>query len=771
MKKLLLLTILVFSFFQSFSQVGPIEKEKIASLLHKRIDDHRKEKGHSPLKSNEDLASAADIQSAYLLKAKKLKHSHPDSKFRTPMLRVHHFNASFEVAGENVLVSKPLRFPLSKGGFAKIAYDMFNSWKSSKGHYKNMMSDDYTHGDFSFSYDSKSKRIYAVHVLGKMGVKIPGQLSDNAFEIQRTDKYCTTLLAGNRNIITNMGNSISIEGDEIIFRYHNVNRLEKVLDHELDGLAIDLVERNQMLCGQENRLDASAIYDGILLKPVLRDAILANNRAENPNRLVVSLGKVPESLKGKELSPNLIIIKLGMQCSYVTPATVDSRRYALRPVEPEVYNPKIDLSTEGIGQIEEVFFEFDTGKDLSKKMTPLKANTREIVAVDIKSYTSVDGNFQSNQNLHQRRAAHISKVLNEKFSLNESKIDIDSKENWELCDYQLEVFGEEKIRQWDNQKIREFINKQNNVRWKEALEEQRKSKATIYYADNWKETDSQHLYYNLVNGLVSKNYNQANKALFEIYNDSINNYFLGEEFIIDRMFDQKELVQNVSAILLRDIYGYSLDNVVYFVRTWLSRADELSVGAQKNLLNLYTITGRRMLQRWDVSSENLSKVMHPDKVNPLFDNYKSEDVVNPLFLNFHMTRIEYFGQINQQQEISESFDFITDYFREQALTVQDDVDLSLFFNSWSMYHLTVEELRDRLWDDKLNERGAFVLAQTLTAYPYNRNGSELEESQLLSAHKKVISFDKSAWCYWINREFQNLRRVGVKNLYCKTCPQ
>lgn len=646
---------------------------------------------------------------------------------------------------------------------------MFNSWKSSKGHYKNMMSDDYTHGDFAFSYDSKAKRIYAVHVFGKMGVKIPDQLSENAFDIQRTDKYCNTLLRGERNTITNMGNSITIESGEVVFRYHNVNHIQEVLDHKLDGLAIDLVQRNQMLCNEENRLDASPIYDGVLLKPVLRDEILANNRAQNPNRLVVSLGMVPESLNGKELSPNLIVIKLGMQCSYVTPASVDSRSYALRHVEPEVYNPKIELTTEGIGQIDEVFFEFDTGKNISKKISAIQQTKKEILAVDIKSYTSVDGSFKSNQNLHQQRAEHINKILNEKLNLTKSKIIIDSKENWELCDYQLEVFGEENIRQWDKEKIRSFVNQQNETKWKRALEEQRKSKATIYYADSWKETDAQHLYFNLVNGLVAKDYKQANKALFEIYKDTTNTFFLGEEFIIDRMFGQKELVQNVSAILLRDIYGYSLDNVVYFVRTWLSRADELSVGAQKNLLNLYTITGRRMLQRWDTSSENLSKVMHPDKVNPLFDNYKSEDVVNPLFLNFHMARIEYFGQINQQAEISESFDFISDYFREQALTVQDDVDLSLFFNSWSMYHLTVEELGDRLWDDKLNKRGAFVLAQTLTAFPYSRNGSEFEESQLLSAHKKAISFDKSAWCYWINNEFQNLRRAGVKNLYCNTC--
>ncbi len=771
MKKFLFATIFTFTVFNALAQIGPVERGKIGDLLHKKINAHRVEKGHAPLKRDKDLAAAAAIQSAYLAKVKKLKHSNADMKFQTPLLRVHYFETAFETVGENILVSKAIRFPLPKGGLAKIALDMFKSWRSSKGHYKNMMSDGYTHGDFAFKYDSKSRRIYAVHVLGNKGVEIAGQLSENAFGIKNADRNCTSLIGGNRNIITNMGNSIAIENGEVIFKFYSVNRVKRVLDNKLDGLAVDLVARDQMLCGQGNTLDSSLIYDGVLLKPLFIDDILDNNRAQNPRRLVVSLGKVPEALRGKELSPNLIIIKSGMKCSYATPAFVDSGRYALRDIEPEVYNPKTTLLTEGIGEIDEVFFEFDTGKTVAKKMTDIKSSTKNILALDIKSYTSVDGSYQVNENLHKQRAKHITKVLHEQLNLQQSKIDIDSKENWELCDYQLELYGNEDIRQWDKEKIRGYINKQKDNKWVHALEQQRKSKAIIYYEDTWEKTASQHLYNNLINGLVSKNYELANKALYEIYKDTTNTYFLGEEFVIDRMFGEKELVQNVSALLLRDIYGYNLDNIVYFVRTWLSRADELTEGAQKNLLNLYTITGRRMLRNWDVSTENFAKVMHPDKVKPLFDNYKSADVVNPLFLNYHMTRIEYFGQINEQQKIRESFDFITNYFREEALTVDDDVALSLFFNSWSMYHLTVEQLRKRLHDNELNRRAAFILAETLTAYPYNSDGTNLDESQLIKAHKKVISFDKEAWCNWINRDFQNLNRTGVKNLYCKTCNQ
>lgn len=61
MKKIILVTILAFSFFQSMGQVGPVEKEKLSSLLHKRINDHRQEKGHLALSRNEDLALAATI--------------------------------------------------------------------------------------------------------------------------------------------------------------------------------------------------------------------------------------------------------------------------------------------------------------------------------------------------------------------------------------------------------------------------------------------------------------------------------------------------------------------------------------------------------------------------------------------------------------------------------------------------------------------------------------------------------------------------------------
>lgn len=769
MKKLLLFIFLVFSFTQSSAQLKAVEKQQLTTTLLKRINTHRIQKEHVALTRNLDLSKAVAVQCEYLSKAGKLSHNHAEEDLKTPKKRVAKFNKSFVAVGENVLYSKPTGLPLSKTAINKLAYDMFNSWKNSPGHYANMISDVYSHSDFAFDYDPKTRRVYAVHVFGKIGYVIPGQLSDNAFGIRKSDNHCISLLEGKQNILANMGNAISIEGDDIVLRYHNKEFIRKVFEDPKDGIAIDLVAREQLQCGEVNRLDASEIYDGVLLKPIYRDAFFANNTAEGDYRIIVNLGKVPEHLRGKELSPNMVFIKLGMKCNYVTPATVPSGHYDLKPVEPVLFVPDTKLKTEGIQSVTELLFEFETGKDTASNIPELSEKIGELFAVDIQSHTSIDGNRGLNDALHLRRAKFIKDYVSERVDISKIKVNIDAKENWELLDYQLERLGLEDTRKLSKPRIRAYVNQEANGRLFYSLKDQRRSSAILYHKGTWTTDDKNHVYSNLLNGLITDDMNLTNKALVEMYSDTTNSFFLEENFIMDRLFDKPELVQNVAALMLRDVNTYSLDNVVFFVRTWLAKADQLSKSAQKNLLNLYTITSRRMLFNWDLSAFNLKKIMHPEKVEPLFDSYKSEDVVNPLFLNFHMTRIRFYGQINEYEKIGESFDFITDYFKEQALTIEDDIALSLFFNSWSVYDNTNELLFKSFVDDELNEQSAFILAQTAMVYPYSNTGKNLEKAVIFTLHKKALSYNKDRWCRWIDSDFQNLRDDAIKNLYCNEC--
>lgn len=755
---------LLFSFICGFAQaqLNEFETKKLSKLLTEHVNKLRADLDKAPLKNDINLAKAAKLHSAYISKKGKLNHVQTGTEFPKPKDRVTNFSKAFTSVGENILYSKPIKLPLNESGLRKLAFNMFRAWKKSPGHYANMILDDYTYGDFGFIYNKKSKRVFATHVFGVKGYIIPGQITNNAFSIIETDKSCIDLMGNKSNIAVNIGNGIRIENDEIYLEYHNVKTIKEVLSGVQDGLAIDLVERDQMLCNTDNKFDASSIYDGIILKPIFNKEFFAKNISKNPNRLIVSMGKVPEVLKGKLISPNVIIIKENKKCSYNVPTYIPSKRYNLKFIDPIVLEPEIQLKTKGVMAINSVEFNFNSAKTKPISIPEIQFQIEKLHSVDIKSFTSVDGNEKSNNKLHKARADYIENFVRQNVENDDLPIKIDAKENWNLCFYQLELLGLEDVLNKNKEAIRHYVKKEQNNNWKTLLEQQRQSKAIFYQYGDWLESSTLHTYYNLIDALITKNYDLANKSLAKMYEEKNSNLFINEEFIIDNLFDKKELVQNVAALLLKNIQYYDLDNVVYFVRTWLSKPEFLTEDAQKNLLNLYNITSRRLLSDWDTSVEDFSKVLHPKKVEPLFNNYKSNDVVNPVFLNFHMASIDYYGQINYSPKIEESFVFITNYFRKKALTIEDDIALSLFFNSWSRFDLTIELLTKRYINKTLNEDACFILAQTYVAYSGN-----LES--LLAIHKTALKFNKERWCKWINKNFQNLRNESVKNLYCKTC--
>jgi len=749
------------------AQLSTSQQEKLAELVTQKVNTLRKSKKRAPLTRNKELAAAAKLHNTYMVKMQRLSHEERgEDTFKTPRDRVEQFSQDYELIGENILYTTALRTKVTDQMLNKLATNMFRSWRNSPGHYANMIHEDYELADLAFTYNKRDKRIWATHVFGTKGQRIPGQLSEDAFKIERADdETCDQIFMRYDNFMTNLGNAISIEGDEIVLRYHNITTVRAVIKGAKDGVAVDLINREQFPCGEKSILDLSTIYDGILLKPVYRDDLFARNRAKSDYRFIATLGKVPTALQGKELSASLVFIRNGKKCNYTFPASIDSKRYDLRPVEPVILDPDIALKTTGIKEVEEIVFEFKTDATTPIQLPEILKNTTTIKTIEINSYASIDGNKEHNLNLHKARAAYMRRYLGSKLNTSAASWDVRTQENWELFRYQLELMGREDVAEAGAKVMRTYANEYaRDTIWQQLFSQQRVSRAVIYSEGQWKAEDPFHGYYNLTNALLDADMTRANKALVQIYNDEHYIPFLSQSFITDKLFDKKELVQNTAALLLKDDYIYDLDMTVFFVRTWLQRADELSEDAQKNLLNLYAITGRRLLKDWDTSSERLAKVIHPAKLESLFANYKSQETVHPLFLNFHMASLDYYSQTNTYENIDVSFDFITQYFKDKAQSLEDNIDLSLFFNSWSRYDLTLNLGLQDYAADKYNEESLFILIKTASAYR-----DKLDTSVLSELHKKAIRMNKQRWCVWVNNNFQTLRFKTTKELFCKEC--
>jgi uncharacterized protein YkwD len=145
MKKLL---VILFPFV-AFTQVNNTE---IQAEFTKLINAHRAEHGVAPLKTNADAQKAAKIQSDYLASTLRIEnnqvkaiigHKHPE--FTSPGDRLEEANpvtAEKFITGENVAEFFEGSVDTTSKG---IANQLFEQWKASPGHNKNMLLADYTH--------------------------------------------------------------------------------------------------------------------------------------------------------------------------------------------------------------------------------------------------------------------------------------------------------------------------------------------------------------------------------------------------------------------------------------------------------------------------------------------------------------------------------------------------------------------------------------------------------------------------------------------------
>jgi uncharacterized protein YkwD len=156
MKKLL---VILFPFV-AFTQVNNAE---IQAEFTKLINAHRAANGDAPLKPNADAQAAALIQSDYLASTLRVEdnqvkfligHKHP--VFTAPNDRLEEVDpvtAENFTTGENVAEFFDMDNPTSKD----IAEELFEQWKTSPDHNKNMLLDEYTQYGIAVSVSQVTK--------------------------------------------------------------------------------------------------------------------------------------------------------------------------------------------------------------------------------------------------------------------------------------------------------------------------------------------------------------------------------------------------------------------------------------------------------------------------------------------------------------------------------------------------------------------------------------------------------------------------------------
>jgi hypothetical protein len=586
----------------------------------------------------------------------------------------------------------------------------------------------------------------------------------NTFGIKASSEECKNLMI-TENGLTAVGNSISIENNQVVLTYHNVRHIQSIFKNPNDGLAIDLLSATQFACGMANEMPSSSFYKGTLLPPVYRDTLLKNNSAKNEHRFIAVVATIPENLQDQTLVPAIIFIKNGVACHWSSPIQIPHKTFQPLPYELQTSEePETLFQEQGVISSKQIHFQFQRNITTSHVHDPIPTNHGSIHSIEIKSYSSVEGDASKNEVLHTKRAEYMQAEILKK---NQNAIvRVEAKENWEKCFIQLEMLGKEKYTKLPHDSIRNLLmlDKENN--WDSLYHCQRRSLATIYYVGSVEKTNaSLYLSMNLQTALLEKNEKLANKALDSLYKTKLFCPLLLEENNITQLLNYPYLVANTCAVLSLTS-NFQSEELIRYVRFWLLHSRSLNPLAKQNLLYLYARTSAQLLSKWDVEANHLAKVLHPSRAEKILAEIQT---ICPAIiqLDYNIGAISYYSQINEYASIQPKFLAIDQYFSKQKLSMQELEALALFYNHWGHFDLTLKTLYRELDDPEFSVDNAFILAKTASAGQLRKTNG----LNYLRVMKKACDKNPLNFCHWVSQSFNLLIDPQVKTFYCQKCQQ
>lgn len=167
MKTQITLFLLLLSTFSFSQNQNKIDLEKLKTKLYQLVNEERSNNDTKLLGLDVYLKKAADEQAKYIAKSQKLSHEQTDAKKQSPKERVYFYGGnSFVLVGENLLFTGIKDQIYTETDIDALALKMFNLWKKSPNHLKNILDHQYLYTEIGFSIDWENKKIYAVQMFG-----------------------------------------------------------------------------------------------------------------------------------------------------------------------------------------------------------------------------------------------------------------------------------------------------------------------------------------------------------------------------------------------------------------------------------------------------------------------------------------------------------------------------------------------------------------------------------------------------------------------------
>ena len=761
-------------------------KAYLEKLIESQINAYRTSKNLAAFKKDKILSLAAEDQANYILKTGKVTHDQLSSKKETPFNRVLFYDGMHGYVAENcysITIGSQVKLPgenkkINIKSYHQVATIIVQGWITSSEGESIIANPKYVNSGIAVLFNEKNKTIVATHVVGSEPFVLPEgvkPMKDNLGLEPYNKSKCADLESKFSYLPQLMSDNILFKNGEIYFYFHDLELFNNVLTDAKDGIAIDIVSRNQFLCTAGNKYYPSSIHSGVLLPPILKSHIFGKNELKLSNEIEVSLGPIPQYVDTNAVEFNLLIIKDNCVCQTIVYNSLGGEN--LQSLDLNFLLDTLSVSSKLDSVMNQLTFiiPFERNKtqynseEIKPFLDSLSLNRYDLKKIEVIAYSSLEGGVEENKIIQQKRAKSILEAI-QKYKLQNVETKITTLENWE--GFYESIKGspyEKEFMKYSKEELRKIINSDTlGYNLEPYLEGQRNAKIIMTVEKIFMDSALfKILPKKFDEAIVKKDFAKA-KVYQSVMLKNIEKGTINKEDIIQAKIPHfKETVPFINnQIAIRWYYAASLnkDSINNFLYDDIQT--QLLIDPNNSYLQYNKLVLRLLLWSYNYKREADPKFLLKD-IKLLYSTNIEQKMINRLILNYNIISADFYYENKKFKEREKALEEV----KKALLSANFDRNQTFKIANYFMFQMrigwAIDIMKPFALNPSIDEEFLFTF---LTIAIYDKEKvPELEFLDLMTRAKKM---NKERFCKLFgfpNMSFQLLRDLTVKEMYCKTC--
>ncbi|WP_372944359.1 hypothetical protein [Muriicola sp.] len=587
---------------------------------------------------------------------------------------------------------------------------------------------------------------------------------------------CTQAFARKPNEV-----KFSIQVDDnntLYFEVTDKSWFNEVFKNAGDGLALDLVSKERYDC-LEILLDVGQIR-GELLPPVYAQELKKTLKPYGKDRFRARLGKVPAAYQGKQIEFNMLFLNDKNLCRYQTIYNLAAYRWDL--LDMGMYLDSVTYLPKAIARADEEAYTmryktltftvpFEKNKstyspdDIKPMYDSLRLTDFNITRINIRGYSSVEGNLERNLELQQGRAKSIVDAL-QSFQQPTMVTEVSSAENWVEFLTDIEGGPFDYMKDLSKVEVKGKLTGETAAELEPLLSRHRKAvvKLDLERKDPYK--------------------NQSADALVGMFNNAINENSLSEaerlqQSIFEKLknkeadpstLNQMRIPQQAEFLPFlnrRAGMRYLLDERYLLIAfNELEALEKLAPNDKRIKYNLAALE----LKLWRYSVQPIDESKLRNDIAQLKNLGVDPGLVERMLVNYNIVKSEFLMRKRDYQGKDRAVDYIYSHYQDVPLTDVEYLSLSQYLAYYANTDKAVRVIQDRVKRIDVDEDLLFYyLNLTLVDKELTR------EDRYRTIMLNAINLNKDRYCELFNAPadggvtFQLLENDYLRDTYCENC--